>query len=625
MSRYYFAWIDPPVGTPVWSDDYKREDEQIFSFSLQQNEGDFATLAIDIRNPKVGLLSSSRKYWAWFARENDLGVITLKFCGRLLGIPSSVQKEVISLSFVARPSDYNDAKIALADTMRTSDKYDGAFFVGNTNPDDVLNGYSELWHVDRATHVLTTSNIVDGEDGTIFLNDTQILDGTFDISVGEPPVNVCEVKVSASWNQAGAGTIDVTNDVIHAFSLVSTAQLKDVNGSDLRLTDTNGIALIGAEGMASAWPKYGTSVGGGWTVGYSSLQFVGLTPYGSMITGPSGIENLSKDALSRFAGTKYPGLFCPTSNGTLFIPIIPVAPHLELNWEVNRQRAEVATVRITAGTQPILTDSDTDIMSMELNAIVDTVLPGEDEPPIGDPLARQYFVTDRGKKSLQYAAYVAQAALLAKARCVNISGEVAIDTGIEFTCRKNISITSSIIPSGVAVGKIISYEFSLTDIGETAKFTIACTVGTDELVIEAVGIPSYVDSTYCEGYQVYYGASDITFDGTISIDSNPLYTVSIIDDGIDFINMNAHDLLKSCVVTGGLDAQLEEVASSNDGGVSYINRQTKTTTATETRAVLKSISTTVTCTLSTLSSNNFATDYGVIEANSFIPKMIDLG
>jgi len=631
MSQYFFAWVDPPASTPVWDNAYKRMDEEVFTFSLQQAEGDFATLSIDIRNPKVGLLSPARKHWAWFARENDAGVTTPLFCGRLVGIPSSVQKEVISLEFVARPNGYVTLKAAYADTLRTGEWYDGAFFVGNTNPDDVLNGRPELWHIDKVTHALTTSNIVDGEDGTIFLNDSQLLDQAFDISIGEPPVNVCEVKVSATWGQVGGGTIDITNDVIHAFSLVSTASLMDALGSPLRLTATGGISLIGAEGMASAWPKYGTNIGGGWTVSYSSLQFVGLTPYGSMITGPAGIENLTADALSRFAGTRYPGLFCPTSNGTLFIPIIPVAPHLELAWEVDRNRAEVAVVRLTAGTQAILTDGDTEALAMEVKAIVDQVLPGESIPPIGDVLSRQYFTTDRGKKSLRYAAYIAQAALLAKARCVNISGEVALDTGLAITCRKNISLTSSRIPSGVAIGKVVGYTFKLDNNGETAAFDIACTVGTDDAVVEDVGAPGYVEATYCTGYQVYYGASDITFDGEIVLSTDSLAGVTIADEGIDFANMNPHDLLLSCVVTGGLDTQMEEIAEQTDAvtylntGIRYTNKQTKTSNATETRTVLKGINTTVTCTLRTISSGDFATDYGTLAAESHIPMMIDLG
>jgi hypothetical protein len=632
MSQYFFAWVDPPTSTPVWDNTYKRTDEDIFAYTLQQSEGDFATLSITVRNPKVGLLSASRKYWAWFSRENDAGVTTPLFCGRLVGIPSSVQKEVITLEFVARPVDYATNKAAFADTLRTGEWYDGAFFVGNTNPDDVLNGRPELWHINPVTHAITTSNIVDGEDGTIFINDSQLLSDSFDISIGEPPVNVCEITVSASWGQTGGGSINITNDVLHAFYQVSTASLMDAFGSPLRINSTaGGIALIGAEGMASAWPKYGTNIGGGWSVSYSSLQFVGLTPYGSMITGPAGIENLSADALARFAGTRYPGLFCPTSNGTLFIPIIPVTPHLELAWEVDRRRAEVAVVKLTADTQAILSDDSSEPLLMAITAITDKVLPGESVPPIGNVLSRQYFVTARGKKSLRYAAYVAQAALLAKARCVNITGEVAFDTGISINCRKNISIASERIPSGVAVGKVTEYSMKLTGTGEVISFTIACTVGLDDSLTEEIGVPGYVEATYCTDYQVYYGASEINYNGEILLQTNSLASATVSDDGLDFAHMNPHDMLLSCVVTGGLDTQMEQIATENDAltqqqtGIKYSNKQTKTSSATETRTVLKGINTTVTCTLRTISNSDFATDYGTVTASARIPKMIDLG
>ena len=56
---FHFAWVDP--GQTSFSSGFAREDEQVLSFELSQEEGDFASLRLEVRNPRVGLLSIGRK------------------------------------------------------------------------------------------------------------------------------------------------------------------------------------------------------------------------------------------------------------------------------------------------------------------------------------------------------------------------------------------------------------------------------------------------------------------------------------------------------------------------------------------------------------------------------------
>ena len=51
---YSFAWVD---GGDAFVD---RVDEDVFAFELSHLEGEFATLNVEIRNPRVGLLKHSR-------------------------------------------------------------------------------------------------------------------------------------------------------------------------------------------------------------------------------------------------------------------------------------------------------------------------------------------------------------------------------------------------------------------------------------------------------------------------------------------------------------------------------------------------------------------------------------
>ena len=124
----YFAWIDASETT--FGPEHMRWDEAVFSFNLSQEEGDPASLTAQVRRPRnvdgdpIGLLGPGRKIWCWFAL--DCGPALIKFRGRLVGIPTSIFEELVTLEFVARPFDVVAQKEALADTLRVLPFYDEA-------------------------------------------------------------------------------------------------------------------------------------------------------------------------------------------------------------------------------------------------------------------------------------------------------------------------------------------------------------------------------------------------------------------------------------------------------------------------------------------------------------------
>ena len=127
--------------------------------AVKQDEGDPASLTVVVRRPRneagdpIGLLGPGRKIWAWFAL--DCGPALIKFRGRLVGIPTSIFEELVTLEFVARPFDVVAQKEALADTLRVLPYYDEAVIdqARRNDPEVVLEGYTKIWHYDRETHV----------------------------------------------------------------------------------------------------------------------------------------------------------------------------------------------------------------------------------------------------------------------------------------------------------------------------------------------------------------------------------------------------------------------------------------------------------------------------------------
>jgi hypothetical protein len=83
-------------------------DEEILSFVVQHDEGQIPTLDIIVRNPRVGLIAPGRKVWAWLAWQSDAddvnyhGALVPIFFGVLVGVPTSLFKEKVTLQFIAR-------------------------------------------------------------------------------------------------------------------------------------------------------------------------------------------------------------------------------------------------------------------------------------------------------------------------------------------------------------------------------------------------------------------------------------------------------------------------------------------------------------------------------------------
>ena len=143
---FHFAWVD--AGQTSFSSAFAREDEQVLSFELAQEEGDFASLRLEVRNPRVGLLSINRKCWGWLS-VSEGATLTPLFFGRLIGLPEEMNDEVVTISFIAKPLNYQAAKAAVADTMRQAQYFDPLFIEQERRlePDTVLEARPMVWHI----------------------------------------------------------------------------------------------------------------------------------------------------------------------------------------------------------------------------------------------------------------------------------------------------------------------------------------------------------------------------------------------------------------------------------------------------------------------------------------------
>src|SRR5678809_1798759 len=124
----YFAWVDE--GTAFDDVAHAVKDEDIFALTLSQAEGDFATLEIDIVNPREGLLATGRKQWCWLSYDFGTSVQPI-FRGRLVAVMENLDGAMITLQFVSKDPDIETNKASLAATMRILPFWDPVWISGD--------------------------------------------------------------------------------------------------------------------------------------------------------------------------------------------------------------------------------------------------------------------------------------------------------------------------------------------------------------------------------------------------------------------------------------------------------------------------------------------------------------
>lgn len=586
---FYFAWVDKTATT--FSADYAVEDEEVFALNISQGEGDFASAEIDLRNPRIGLLAPSRKQWAWISYRDGVGTLHPLFFGRLVSVPQQMQDNVIRLTFIARPGDFEAQKATLAEALKVFPYWDPLFFSeqDQADPDTVLEGRSQLWDTSRLTGVVTVTDIVTGEDGRIDYTPSDVFYDSVNVSYSTSPARKCIVQATVGWTQTGAGQMDISQLLLRAFQTVGPPDGLFSVGQQPR--DGAGmINIANGDEFIKAWPQFGASIGGGWQVGESFASVVGDPPLDPIfVTGKTPFDvngwNAAWEAIRdweefpnyrdqlRDAFERSPGFIVGVIDHTvpivpnlggfwigqnfvhgaidvLWVPVWQVAIGMTLQWETARDRTETVVFEIDADVQPLLTDPGEDeIVRLNIDgASVDSY--------IGDVRRNRYFDTDRGRQSLEHLIMRARAPLLARARAIDVQFQVPFDRGIALSCRKSASMRDDRLPGGVAAGKVKAYSLVADGDGATyAAVTIGCSVGRDGSIMPDDGNPDYVDEGYVDPpYQEYEGGLIVPTAGDVGYVLAASYAIA--DDGVNLAQINPADYLLNISIEGGLDEQM---------------------------------------------------------------------
>jgi hypothetical protein len=516
-------------------------------------------------NP-IGLLGPGRKIWAWFAL--DCGTALFKFRGRLVGVPTSIFEELVTLEFIARPLDVVAQKNALADTLRVLPFYDELVIdeQRRTDPEVVLEGYSAIWHYDRETHVLTVSDEISGEDGLVEFDgaseDGKVFWDGLGLTLSSGPLSRVDLTAEFNWTQQAYGFVDLT---------------KYITSNWPQDFGTAGV-ITSFSLTADQWPKTGTNLGEGWEVaeanasevydltvqtqvqdnevnvnwsggGTTKVKFSASKSYLN-VTPPGSIEypeiTTHYDSQVTYARDELGSYASSFSSSITVVPaVLPlhhIRPTLQATYTAARPCTEVVSLSLFADVQHVLTDPEDgealridDIRSVNLSeAIGDTI-------PIGDPRRRSFITTARGNQSLEHLIALARAHLLKRSRVVEITFAPKLVRMPEITLRKNAFLIEPRV--GEALGKIVGYTLALdgSDGQIKCEVKIGCTVGRGGSAVAAGGEPTYAEEAYTGAdYQQFTGRI-VLLDTSVGYEppnANPN------DDGINFMApISAEDVI----------------------------------------------------------------------------------
>lgn len=365
---FYWAWVDPSETN--FNSSHYRMDEYIFSAKRTLAEGEKPLLEIEIQNPHIGILSPTRKYWAWLSWDTGASIVPL-FFGRVVGTPVQIFEEVITLQLVADPTDYKQRVQRVAETLKYRPFYDQVFIdvAQRDDPNTILEAHAKVWDVDSVSHTVTANDIIIGADGNEdFTADDHFYD-SMTMTVKQPPATAILMDASVSWTQTARGIVDVTNGYRKFES-------------------------IGGDGLIGDWPKPLSDIGGGYKVYFSDAFDTAGANEAIMTSSSYNWQNKERehsdgDSLSKNLSWSVPmggqiaaqriltydqqigyldpftvdanGDPAPTNippkynDSTGYVLSWSVSAALTLKYEAQRSRTERAIFLVRADTQPVLT------------------------------------------------------------------------------------------------------------------------------------------------------------------------------------------------------------------------------------------------------------------------------
>src|SRR4051812_45251026 len=388
------------------------------------------------------------------------------------------------------------------------------------------------------------------------------------------------------------------------------------------------ISTLNGEALKGSWPQPGTSIGGGWGLCPGTDPLHVGTPYSYMIdasvdsnwipktyfdinySGPPATQKTDERSDFKLLTNRTPGLWTYTfALNTYYIRMV-------LEYKASRKRTETVTAVLVADLQNQVSEN---AASEPINLTSDFVASGVDPGggvPIGSPLYRSYFQTDRGAASFEYLLMVGRAKLRAAARAAEITFATDWRTAMGLTLRNSVALFDRRIPGGSATGKVKHYRLTAGEGGMFGEFTIGCSIGSGASVAAATGVNGYVEDGYVDpGYQIVNGGQYMLLADELAYQT--LDHFAVVDDGLDLTHLTADKAVNFCSVENGMTKQMAELLKYQEAVVPI-------TSLSNPLQSISKLKTTITIDLKPVTGAEFHSNFLPAVSMLGMPKTIDL-
>ncbi|MBM3467887.1 MAG: hypothetical protein FJX71_00455 [Alphaproteobacteria bacterium] len=504
----YFAWrketerYDPRV--------HARCDLDILELSIDHREGEVALATVIVAQIKVPPLEQRHVYIS----VGD----ELIFSGRLLGLPIKIKNNVISLELTAEPINALEQLQAIEADLKQAPYWDSAF-VEHTeyqNPSEWLEGRTALFAWDRVSGVVYVTDLFQGRHvldlTNVFFSDS------LKVSLAETPLAQISVILTAEWTQKAEVELSLGTKISSAFpgGIINT---------------------LTPQALEATWPKEGMKIGrsGFWVV-KSQLKRIQPPKTGILNLYPTLTPELKiwddTTQTAKLERGRRVWLF-----GTLV-----------LGWRYRQKRREIVQFTLKHKTQ---LDGTIRPLRRVLNLRLQQVeaLSGHHEA------TSTFFLTRRGRQTVEHALEIARAHLAASARCLEVEITMPFNEGIGLTMDHTIQLKDERIPGGAISGKAIAYKLYQDGVKSYAWLRFVASIGTKTDPLPELKQTLYADSAYGDTTfpHFYATASGLFYEN---------YSQQKTKEGILGLEaLEAHDILREVFVSHDAEKQISFLQS----------------------------------------------------------------
>jgi hypothetical protein len=442
----YFAWVSE--GEHFDPNIHGRCDLDILELTIDHREGEVALANVVVAQATLPVWDRRHVF---ISHEN-----TLLFSGRLVGLPVEISNELVSLELTAEPVDAYVQLENIGAELKQPPYWDSSFVepTEHNNPAEWLEARSALFAWDRTRGSVCLSDLFQGRE-TIDYTDTFFAD-SLRVRLAETPLSHVSVILTAEWVQESTGEVSLGGKIAAAFpgGMINTLTPK---------------------GLKKTWFQEGQKLGrtGYWVV-KSELKEVMPPRTGILDIYPTLTpEFMSWDESKQAPQAIRARRFWMSGN-------------LILGWRYRQKRRENIQFTLAQKTQ---LDGRIRPLTRTLNIRLQQIVPSQ---------TGTFFLTRRGRQTVEHAIELARAHLAASVRCLEVEITLPFEASFPLSLDHCVHLEDARIPGGFVTGKVIAYQLHQDGMNSVSWVRLAASIG-GKPVDPLLPVPiHYVDPDYAD-------------------------------------------------------------------------------------------------------------------------------